>query len=60
MNNTRKEIDLNNYKRIFLVGIGKGSAMASATLAKILGNKLTSGIALDIQKPTFKLSTFNF
>ncbi|MBI4993370.1 DUF4147 domain-containing protein [Candidatus Wolfebacteria bacterium] len=41
------EINFNNFKRIFLVGIGKGSAFASAMLAKILGDKLTGGIVLD-------------
>ncbi|MEK7634459.1 MAG: DUF4147 domain-containing protein [Patescibacteria group bacterium] len=45
------EFDLNNFKRIFIVGIGKGSALASATLAEILGNKLSGGIALDIKNP---------
>src|SRR3990167_1510427 len=45
------EIDLNNFKRIFVIGIGKGSALASATLAKILGKRLNKCIALDINKP---------
>lgn len=49
------EINLNNFKRIFIVGIGKGSAMASLTLAEILGDKLTGGIALDIQKPKLEI-----
>jgi len=47
---THQNIDLDNYKRIFLVGIGKGSALASLSLAKILGKRLFGGIALDIQK----------
>ncbi len=42
------EVDLSDYKRVFLISIGKGSAIASATLAKILGKKLTRGIALDV------------
>ncbi len=50
------KIDLKEFKRIFVVGIGKGSALASASLAKILGKKLTGGIALDIQKPELKKS----
>ena len=45
------EIDLNNFKRIFVIGIGKGSALASAILAKILGKRLNKCIALDINKP---------
>ncbi len=52
------EINLNNFERIFLVGIGKGSALASATLAKILGKRLTGGIALDVQK--FKIQNSKF
>jgi glycerate-2-kinase len=44
------DIDLCNYKRVFIVGIGKGSALASLTLAKILGRRLTGGIALDVNK----------
>ena len=41
-------LNLGSFNRIFLIGIGKGSALASATLAKILGQRLTHGIALDI------------
>jgi len=46
--------DLDNYKKVFLIGIGKGSALACTTLAKILGKKLTKGIVLDIQRPNFQ------
>ncbi len=51
--NKEEKINLNNFERIFIVGIGKGSALASASLAKILGDKLTKIIALDITKPKF-------
>jgi glycerate-2-kinase len=44
------KLSLNDYSRIFLIGIGKGSALASASLAKILGDKLTGGIAFDVIK----------
>jgi glycerate 2-kinase len=44
-------LNLNNFKRVFIVGIGKGSALASMTLAKILNRRLNEGIALDIQSP---------
>jgi len=47
----RKKINPEKYKRIFVVGIGKGSALASITLAKILGKKLTKCVALDVEKP---------
>ena len=44
------EFDLSFYKRVSLIGVGKGSALASATLAKILGKRLTDGIVLDVKK----------
>ncbi|MFA5386270.1 MAG: DUF4147 domain-containing protein [Candidatus Paceibacterota bacterium] len=56
-----EKIDLNKFRRIFILGIGKGSALASLSLAKILGKRLLSGIALDITKPKTtnrKLQTF--
>ena len=54
-------IDLNDYKQVFLVGIGKGSALASVAVARILGKYLTKGIALDVEKPPVnrQLSTVN-
>ncbi|MEK7553258.1 MAG: DUF4147 domain-containing protein, partial [Patescibacteria group bacterium] len=48
---TCSEFDLSVYKRVSLIGIGKGSALASANLAKILGKRLTKCVALDIKKP---------
>lgn len=51
-------IDLNDYKKIFLIGIGKGSALTCVALAKILDEKLTIGIALDVQKPKLKIRNF--
>jgi len=44
-------IDLDDYKRVYLVGIGKGSALASIEVAKVLGRRLTKGIAIDVEKP---------
>ncbi len=49
------EINLNNFKRIFIVGIGKGSALASAKLTEILGNRLTGGIVLDREIPKLEI-----
>jgi glycerate-2-kinase len=48
---TKLEIPLHKYRRVALVGIGKGSALAIATLSKILGKYLNTAIALDIRKP---------
>ena len=59
--NKEEKINLDNFKRIFIVGVGKGSALASAALAKILGERLTGGIALDVkelQTTNYKLQTF--
>jgi len=44
-------LNLNNFKRVFIAGIGKGSALASMTLAKILNRRLNEGITLDIHSP---------
>ncbi|OGM94709.1 hypothetical protein A2524_02325 [Candidatus Wolfebacteria bacterium RIFOXYD12_FULL_48_21] len=52
-------IDLNDYKRVFLVGIGKGSALATVAVARVLGKHLTKGIALDVEKPNFKFKISN-
>jgi len=44
------KLNLNDYSRIFLIGIGKGSALACVTLAKILNRRLAGGITLDVSK----------
>ncbi len=44
------KIDLTEYKRVFLVGIGKGSALAAVTIAGVLKDRLTRGIAIDVEK----------
>lgn len=54
-------IDLDKYRKIFIIGVGKGSALASVALANILGKKLTKGIAVDVTRPktwNLKLETF--
>ncbi|MCX6702632.1 MAG: DUF4147 domain-containing protein [Candidatus Wolfebacteria bacterium] len=48
------KLNLADFENIFIVGIGKGSALASVSLAEILGDKLTRGIALDVQNPEIK------
>lgn len=40
---------LKSYKRIFVVGIGKASSEAAAALEKILGDRITDGIVLDVK-----------
>ena len=50
------KINLDNFRRIFIIGIGKGSALASVTLAKILGKRLTGGVASDVQNVKCQMS----
>ena len=50
------KINLKEFKRIFIVGIGKGSALASAVLAQKLGDKLTHGITIDVKEFDFSTS----
>lgn len=47
------EINLNDFNKIYLIGIGKGSALAVSLVAKILGKKVLKGIALDVSRPCF-------
>lgn len=50
-----QRINLSDFGGVFLVGIGKGSAIASVELAKILKGKLTKGIAIDVIKPKLEI-----
>ena len=49
-----KKIDLKNFDHIYVIAIGKAAGRASAGLEKILGSKITGGIALDIKKLKLK------
>lgn len=57
-NGKKSEIEQNfdDFEKIYIVGIGKGSALAIMSLAKILGKKLTGGIALDISGVKCRIS----
>src|SRR3989344_6594920 len=46
-------IDLNNFERIFLLGFGKGSAGLSKQIENLLGNKITSGLVIDLESQSF-------
>ena len=46
-----KNFDIKDIDRIFLVAIGKCSFDAVPILEKLLGSRLTGGIALDVKKP---------
>lgn len=42
-------VDLRKYRRIYFVGIGKAAFAAAAATEKILGDKITEGVVLDVQ-----------
>lgn len=48
---------LNKFKNIFVVAIGKAANEAAAALEDILGDRIASGIALDIRPGQFKKVT---
>ena len=41
-----REFDLSSYERVFLIAIGKAAPFMADSLARILGNRLTEGIAV--------------
>jgi len=43
------EIDLDNYEKIFFVGIGKCSATAGEVFENLLGDRITDGIVIDVR-----------
>ena len=53
-----KTINLKGYKRIFLVGFGKGSAGISKQIEKMLGRYLTQGFVVDVVNERFSKIEF--
>lgn len=49
-----KTYQLQNFKRIFLIGFGKASLEACKELEKILGDKISAGVVIDLKKGKFK------
>jgi len=49
-----KTFRLKSYRRIFVVGIGKASLEAAKALEKILGDRITDGIILDVKQGNLK------
>lgn len=49
-----KTYRLKLFRRIFVIGIGKASLEAAIALEKILGNRITDGIVLDVKKDRLK------
>lgn len=54
-----KLFNLNNYKRIFVIGFGKASALMGKELERILKNKISDGIIISTKKIKLKkIKTF--
>jgi len=51
--------DLNEYNRVFVLGIGKGSAEVVQYLEKNLKTKLTAGFDIDVRKTRFQKTKFS-
>lgn len=49
-----KQFDLSFYKRIFLIGFGKGSSGISKFIEQKLGDKLVQGFDIDVVDETFQ------
>jgi len=49
-----KKYDLEKYKRIFIVAIGKCANQSARILEDVLGDKITNGVVLDIAPDEFK------
>lgn len=45
----KEKIDLNKFKRVFVIGFGKGAHLAVSSIADILGNKIYQAYALDVK-----------
>jgi glycerate-2-kinase len=50
----KKKFDLGSFRNIFVVGTGKASFRAAATLEKIMGNKITDGAVIDVSAGKLK------
>jgi len=50
----RKRFQLDSFRRIFVIGIGKASFKAAQELEKILSHRITGGIVLDVQSGPLK------
>jgi hydroxypyruvate reductase len=50
---------LSDYKRVGIVGFGKGSSQLAASIEKLVGNAIVGGVVIDIAKaPTKKVHVF--
>ena len=54
----QQKINLHDFKRIFLLGFGKGSAGLSKYIEEILGNNLNQGFVIDLEPQSFSKIEF--
>jgi len=52
--NKASDINLSDYKRVFFIGIGKCAFDAGVVFEKMLGEKITDGIIIDVKGGTLK------
>ncbi len=50
----RKTYDLKKFNRVLVVGIGKASGQAAMALEKVLGDRITDGIVVDVKRVKLK------
>ena len=49
-----EKYNLKNYKRIFLIAVGKCANQSAQVFENILGDKITEGVVLDVEPAKFK------
>ncbi len=49
-----KKYNLKDYKKIFVIAVGKSANTSAKILEDILGDRITEGIVLDVEKSKFK------
>jgi len=52
-----QKVNLNKFKRIFLLGFGKGSAALSVNIEQTLGNYLSKGYVIDLEEESRSVGT---
>lgn len=50
----REVFDLNNFRNVYVIGIGKASFDAAQALEKIMGKRITDGLVLDVKGGVLK------
>jgi glycerate 2-kinase len=50
----RKKYDLKKFNRVMVVGIGKASGQAAMALEKLLGDRISGGVVVDVKRCSLK------